>query len=74
MSVTRRPRHRLALDWQLLFLTYPLGEVQFPRPVEPEDGVEVSRGPIEIVLAAAVREVVAELLDTYDWADGRAMK
>ena len=46
--------------------------MQFPRPVEPEDGVEVSRGPIEIVLAAAVREVVAQLLDTYNWAAARA--
>ena len=44
--------------------SYPLREMQFPRPVEPEDGVKVSWRAVKVVLAAAVRKVVAELLDT----------
>ena len=37
--------------------------MQFPRPVEPEDGVKVSWRTVKVVLAAAIGEVVAELLD-----------
>ena len=38
--------------------------MQFPRPVEPEDGVKVSGRTVKVILSSAVGEVVAKLFDT----------
>ena len=45
-------------------VSYPLSKMQFSRPVEPQDGVKVPGGAVEVVFAAGVGKIVAQLTDS----------